>query len=70
MKCPRCDTEGKVEVIATSPKGNVWEVYQCSLCYYSWRSTEDPKVSEIFKLTPESIKKLQVIPAVPPLDKE
>jgi vanillate/4-hydroxybenzoate decarboxylase subunit D len=68
MKCPRCDGN-KIEVIATSPVGNVWEVYECMDCFYSWRSTETPNVHEKFKLTKEQINHLPMIPPIPPLDK-
>lgn len=68
MKCPRCDSE-KIEVIATSAVGNVWEVYECMDCFYSWRSTETPKIHPKFRLTKEQIKNLQTIPPIPPLDK-
>ena len=67
MKCPRCEFEG-ISTIAKSPIEGVWEVYQCDQCYYSRRSTEDPQVSDVFKLTAEKIAGLQVIPAVPPLE--
>lgn len=67
MKCPRCGLEDQLEVIATSPVGDEWEVYQCKTCYYSFRSTEDPQISEIFKLDPAQIPNLDKIPPVPPL---
>jgi hypothetical protein len=51
-----------------SPVGDVWEVYVCDVCAYSWRSTEDPKVWPTFKLKPEQIPNLDVIPAIAPLD--
>lgn len=72
MICPRCDTD-KVELLVTSPVGNVWEMYVCNTCTYSWRSTEtpdktDPKLySSKFKIKPESIPNMLVIPPVPPL---
>lgn len=66
MKCPRCGEE-TVEVITQSPVGNEWEVYQCETCCYAWRSTEDPQISEIFKLKPEEIPTLDQIPPIPPL---
>lgn len=68
MKCPRCD-RNKIEVIATSPVGSVWEVYECMDCFYSWRSTETPHIHDKFKLKKEQIDTLQVIPPIPPLDK-
>lgn len=67
MKCPRCESEN-VHVMVTSPVGNVWEVYVCETCWYSWRSTEDPKISPVFKLDPEKIHELGEIPPIPPLD--
>ena len=69
MKCPRCESE-KIEVIARAPRDNAWEVYECMDCFYSWRSTETPHIHAKFKLTKEQIEKLQVIPPVPPLEKE
>ncbi|MBQ3267096.1 MAG: vanillic acid non-oxidative decarboxylation protein [Atopobiaceae bacterium] len=67
MKCPRCDFEG-VSVIAKSPIEGVWEVYECDQCYFSWRSTEDIDVHDVFKLTKEKIDGLQIIPPIPPLE--
>ncbi|SFX53157.1 non-oxidative hydroxyarylic acid decarboxylases subunit D [Olsenella sp. kh2p3] len=67
MKCPRCGDE-HISTIAKSPVAGAWEVYECDRCYYSWRSTETPHVDDVFKLTPEKIANLQVIPAVPPLE--
>ena len=40
MKCPRCDAD-TVRVMTKSPVGDVWEVYVCDTCSYSWRSTEE-----------------------------
>ncbi len=74
MICPRCDSE-KVHVLTESPVGNVWTVYICDQCFYSWRNTEseeltDPaKYSTKWKLNAEKIANLQVIPPVPPLKK-
>jgi len=69
MKCPRCGSE-EISVMVKSPVGDVWEVYLCDTCCYSWRSTETPDVHARFKLKPEDIPKLQVIPPVPPLDSD
>ena len=66
MKCPRCDAE-TVRVMTKSPVGDVWEVYVCDTCSYSWRSTEEIHVHDVFKLKPEDIPGLQQIPPVPPL---
>jgi transposase-like protein len=67
MKCPRCDSE-KTRTMVKSPVGDVWEVFVCENCWYSWRSTETPVVIEKFKLTDEIIATLGVIPPIPPLD--
>ena len=39
MICPRCADE-HIEVMATSPVKDVWTVYQCQHCLYTWRNTE------------------------------
>lgn len=49
MKCPRCDAD-TVRVMTKSPVGDVWEVYVCDTCSYSWRSTEEIHVHDVFKL--------------------
>ncbi|WP_374019796.1 non-oxidative hydroxyarylic acid decarboxylases subunit D [Paenibacillus thiaminolyticus] len=66
MICPRCDSD-KVRVMVKSPVGDVWEVYICEKCWYSWRSTETIKINPKFKLNDEKIANLGVIPPVPPL---
>lgn len=52
-----------------APVDDAWEVYVCNTCFYSWRSTETINIHDTFKLEPEEIPMLQVIPPVPPLDK-
>jgi len=54
--------------MVTSPVGDVWEVYVCENCWYSWRSTESPVILPAFRLTDELIANLGVIPPVPRLD--
>ncbi|MDR1481211.1 MAG: hypothetical protein LBI74_01130 [Synergistaceae bacterium] len=66
MKCHRCDLD-TVRVMTKSPVGNEWEVYVCDTCHYSWRSTEDIHVHDVFKLKADSIPGLQQIPPIPPL---
>lgn len=68
MNCPRCESD-KIRTMAKSPVGDVWEVYACEKCCYSWRSTETPVVIDKFKLNDEKIANLGVIPPVPPLKK-
>ncbi len=66
--CPRCRHDN-VEVMAKSPVGQVWEVYICLKCQYSWRSTEPQelqnpdKYSSKFSLSNKDIENLaSVIP--------
>lgn len=67
MICPRCGKD-EARVMVKSPVGNVWEVYVCDCCYYSWRSTEEIHISEKFRLTEEKMEHMGVIPPVPPLE--
>ncbi len=67
MICPRCDSD-KIKVISTSPIPGVWEYYGCEVCQYSWRSTETPEVLPKFKIKPEDIDKLPILPPIPPLE--
>ncbi|MGB9662930.1 MAG: non-oxidative hydroxyarylic acid decarboxylases subunit D [Moorellaceae bacterium] len=72
MICPRCDSD-TAEKMVSSPVGNVWEVYVCRKCWFSWRSTEDTSITDPakynkkFKLTDEMIQNMMVIPPIPPL---
>lgn len=72
MICPRCDS-ATVAKMVDSPKGKSWEVYSCSTCCFSWRSTEDASVTnpalydKRFKIAPSEIDKLLPIPPIPPL---
>jgi hypothetical protein len=60
MICPRCDSN-TAELMVRAPVGQVWEVYACTTCFFSWRSTEDEsirdpsKYGKRFKLKPEHI---------------
>jgi hypothetical protein len=69
MICPRCDSD-QVKIMAQSPVGDVWEVYICERCWFSWRSTEKVEVQEDFRLNEEKLQDMQVIPPVPPLNKK
>jgi transposase-like protein len=74
MFCPRCDS-ATVEKMVDAPKDKSWEVYICSTCCFSWRSTEDESVTnpalydKRFKIDPSGIDKLLPIPPIPPLKK-
>lgn len=39
MICPRCADE-QIEVMVKSPVKDVWTVYQCQHCLYTWRDTD------------------------------
>lgn len=67
MKCPRCGSEN-IREITKSPNGNVWELYGCCRCFFTWRSTETVKVMDKFRLDEEKIANMGVIPPIPPLD--
>lgn len=67
--CPRCnssDTE-----LMTQSKSADWQVYMCSVCFYSWRTSEleaftrhdlyDPR----FRLSPERIANFSDHPPIP-----
>lgn len=70
--CPRCGHEVLVK-LADSPRPGVWEVHQCRLCLYTWRSTEPARRTqrahypEEFRMTQADIDAAQELPVVPPL---
>jgi len=70
--CPRCRA-ARIELRSSSPVPGVWSVYACTTCLYAWRSTEpaentDPdQYPAAFRLKPEDLPGLPVIPAIPPL---
>lgn len=68
MNCPRCNHDD-IKTIAKSPVENVWEMYACQKCWYSWRSTETPQILDKFLLDDAKIAVMQIIPPVPPLKK-
>jgi hypothetical protein len=70
--CPRCRAT-QIEVRSTSPVAGVWTVFACVTCLYAWRSTEPEenanpdKYPAAFRLKPEQLADLAVIPTIPPL---
>ncbi|GAB2752699.1 non-oxidative hydroxyarylic acid decarboxylases subunit D [Salinifilum aidingensis] len=70
--CPRCAWE-ELHHLATSPVPDVWEVWQCARCLYTWRTTEPARRStraaypERFRMTQADIDAAPEVPAVPPL---
>jgi vanillate/4-hydroxybenzoate decarboxylase subunit D len=69
--CPRCQS-GTVDAHAHSAVAGVWTVFGCKTCFYTWRSTEpaentDPaKYPAIFKLRPDDLTKLPMVPSITP----
>jgi hypothetical protein len=69
--CPRCRST-TVELRSASPVAGVWSVFGCVICLYSWRSTEPEentnpdKYPVAFRLKPEELVKLAMIPTIPP----
>lgn len=70
MKCPRCD-QHKAETVAKSPIEGAWEVYQCNLCFFTWRSCEPEsivngeKYKKSFKVNPADVPLATKVPEVP-----
>jgi vanillate/4-hydroxybenzoate decarboxylase subunit D len=70
--CPRCRS-ATVDIRSVSPIAGIWTVYGCTTCLYSWRSTEPEEITNsdkypaAFRLKPEVLSNLAVIPAIPPL---
>ena len=60
MICPRCADE-QIEVMVKSPVKDVWTVYQCQHCLYTWRDTEPLRRTsrehypEAFRMTQKDI---------------
>lgn len=73
--CPRCCST-TTRVRAHSPEKDVWTMFGCDTCFYTWRSTEpventDPDhYSEIFRLSPKDIPGLPIVPVIPALRKK
>lgn len=70
--CPRCAHE-KIEKLTESPVPGVWEVLQCRLCLYAWRTSEPARRTRReaypleFRMTRADIDRAPEVPAVPPL---
>ena len=60
MICPRCDDERAAKIF-DSPERGAWEIYRCPRCFFTWRSTEEDRVTRPelyfpeFKLSAEKI---------------
>lgn len=72
LLCPRCRAAA-VQTLAESPVKDVWTVYGCKTCFYTWRSTEAPENTDpekypvAFRLDPVKLQNYPIVPAIPPL---
>lgn len=70
--CPRCESH-QTEIVTASPVEGAWLVYNCSVCFYTWRSTEPEYATSVahynphFKIRPEEIDQCIVVPSIPSL---
>lgn len=52
MICVRC-AHDTAALVATAPDGShAWEIYHCSRCNFTWRSTEDEEITNAAKFNP------------------
>jgi vanillate/4-hydroxybenzoate decarboxylase subunit D len=71
MICPRCDSDA-AELLVKAPVDNTWEVY---ICNFTRRSTESEDITnpanydKRFKINPDAIPGMPVLPPVPKLTK-
>lgn len=52
MKCLRCGNDTAKKVAEAPDGSNVWEVYACDKCHYSWRSNEPDNIVDPTKRDP------------------
>jgi vanillate/4-hydroxybenzoate decarboxylase subunit D len=70
--CPRCST-GDARVVARSPRPGVWTMHLCTVCFYTWRSTEPDYTTRAevlspgFRIDPSRLREGRAMPEVPPL---
>ena len=72
MQCPRCDSD-TADLLVKAPVDNAWEVYICGTCSFTWRSTEGEEITDPakydarFKIDPDTIPDIPVLPPIPKL---
>ena len=73
MNCVRCLADG-VLTVAHAPDGSgAWEIYRCTRCNYSWRSSEPENITNLekrdpsFQLTKDDLEGLVSPLPIPPL---
>jgi len=69
MICPRCDDQRAAAIFA-SPESGAWEIYRCPRCFFTWRSTEEDRVTRAelydvdFKLSEAKIREMVPKPPI------
>jgi len=70
--CPRCDSQ-QTQLVSKSPVAGAWVIYNCPVCFYSWRSSEPEYATSAehynphFKIRLEDIPHFPEVPSIPPL---
>ena len=70
--CSRCESD-KAEIVSFSPVKGAWIIYNCSVRFYSWRSTEPDYATKpdhynpAFKIKVEDIPTFAEVPVIPAL---
>ena len=76
MKCVRCLKDAAFKVAEAPDKSKAWEVYCCSGCNFSWRSSEEPEVIDPDKRDPwfqfegVDVDNLMAFSPIPPLKRK
>jgi rubredoxin len=70
--CPRCESD-KAEIVSFSSVKGAWIIYNCAVCFYSWRSAEPDYATKpdryipAFKIKVEDIPTFAEVPVIPAL---
>jgi len=71
MICPRCDDQRAAKIF-DSPESGAWEIFRCPRCFFTWRSTEEDRVTRPelydadFKLSEAKIREMIPKPPIVP----
>ncbi|MFS2170494.1 non-oxidative hydroxyarylic acid decarboxylases subunit D [Priestia megaterium] len=69
--CPRCEAK-QANLVSKSPVEGAWEIYLCSVCLFTWRSSEPETITSPekyprpFKVNPKDVPLATHVPPVPP----
>jgi hypothetical protein len=70
--CPRCESE-RTEIVSTSAVEGAWVIYNCPVCFYTWRSSEPDYATKPdqynphFKIKVADIPTFAEVPIIPAL---